>query len=45
MTDTAAAVEASGKDGPADLAAFQAAIGPVFGNCKSCHENFRVQNN
>ncbi|MAS15508.1 MAG: cytochrome C signal peptide protein [Nitratireductor sp.] len=45
MSDTAAAVEASGKDGPADLAAFQAAIGPVFGNCKSCHENFRVQNN
>jgi cytochrome c556 len=39
---TAAAVEAAGKDGPADLAAFQAAIGPVFDNCKGCHEVFRV---
>lgn len=44
MADTDAAAAASGKDGPADVAAFQAAIGPVFGNCKSCHEGFRVQN-
>ena len=43
-TDTAAAMQASGKDGPADLAAFQAAVGPVLGNCKSCHEAYRVQN-
>lgn len=42
--DTAAAAQASGKDGPADLQAFQAAIGPVLENCKSCHETFRVNN-
>lgn len=42
--DVGAALQAAGKDGPADLAAFQAAIGPVFANCKSCHEGFRVQN-
>ncbi|WP_336057809.1 c-type cytochrome [Nitratireductor sp. CH_MIT9313-5] len=45
QADTSAAAEASGKDGPADLAAFQQAVGPVLGNCKSCHENFRVQKN
>lgn len=45
QTDTSAAAEASGKDGPADLAAFQQAIGPVLSNCRSCHENFRVQKN
>ncbi|WP_265515686.1 c-type cytochrome [Nitratireductor luteus] len=43
--DTQAAVEVSGKDGPADLASFQAVIGPVLSNCRSCHENFRVQTN
>lgn len=43
--DTDAAVKASGKQGPADLAAFKEAIMPVLGNCKSCHENFRVQKN
>ncbi len=42
-SDTQAAVSASGKDGPADLAAFKAAIGPVFGNCKSCHEEYRLK--
>ncbi|UUP18880.1 c-type cytochrome [Nitratireductor thuwali] len=45
QTDTQAAVEAAGKDGPADLAAFQAAIGPVLSNCRSCHETFRLQTN
>ncbi len=40
---TGAAMQASGKDGPADLAAFQAAIGPVLGMCKECHEEFRIQ--
>ncbi len=44
QTDTAAAMQASGKDGPADLDAFKAAMGPVFDNCKSCHEAFRVKN-
>ncbi len=43
-TDTSAALQASGKDGPADLDAFKAAMVPVMGNCRSCHEAFRVQN-
>ena len=41
--DIDAASAASGKDGPADLDAFKAAIGPVFANCKSCHEGYRVK--
>lgn len=45
QTDTAAAVEASGKDGPADLAAFQQVIQPVLANCRDCHESFRIQDN
>lgn len=40
---TVAAVAASGKDGPADLDAFKAAMGPVLGNCKECHEGWRVK--
>ena len=31
---TAAAVEAAGKDGPADKATFAAAMQPIFGSCK-----------
>ncbi|SHL61729.1 c-type cytochrome [Roseibium suaedae] len=38
-----AAVQASGKDGPADVDAFKAAFGPIMANCKSCHETFRVK--
>lgn len=41
--DAGAAMAASGKDGPADLDAFKAAMGPVMGNCKSCHEAYRVK--
>jgi cytochrome c556 len=41
-TDVAAAQEASGKDGPADKAAFAAAIQPALGNCKACHEAYRL---
>lgn len=41
---TGKAMEASGKDGPADLDAFKAAMGPVFGTCKSCHETYRKKN-
>ncbi|WP_163269042.1 c-type cytochrome [Chelativorans alearense] len=44
QADVAAALEASGKGGPADLAAFQQAVGPVLSNCRSCHEDFRIQN-
>jgi cytochrome c556 len=42
--DVAAAREAAGKDGPADKAAFAAAIQPVLGNCRSCHEGYRLSN-
>ncbi|MEM8703924.1 MAG: cytochrome c [Pseudomonadota bacterium] len=38
------AMEASGKGGPADLDAFKAAMGPIFGTCKSCHETYRTKN-
>ncbi|WP_459356657.1 c-type cytochrome [Roseibium sp. M-1] len=41
---TAAASQASGKDGPADVDAFKAAVGPVLGTCKSCHETYRKKN-
>jgi cytochrome c556 len=40
---SAAAMQASGRDGPADLAAFQAAVGPVLGTCKSCHQSYQVR--
>ena len=42
-SDVAAAREVSGKDGPADKAAFAAAVQPVLGNCKTCHESYRLQ--
>ncbi|MEP2704540.1 MAG: cytochrome c [Roseibium sp.] len=38
------AMKAAGKDGPADLDAFKAAFGPVFGSCKACHEDYRKKN-
>jgi len=40
---TGSAMQASGKDGPADLDAFKAAFGPVLQSCKSCHEGYRVK--
>lgn len=40
----AAANAASGRDGPADKAAFAAAIQPVLQTCQSCHEGFRTEN-
>ncbi len=42
-TKSAAAVEAAGKDGPADVEAFKAAMTPVLGMCKECHETYRVE--
>lgn len=39
-----AAGEASGREGPADQAAFAAAIQPAFASCKSCHEAYRIEN-
>ena len=40
----AAASAASGRDGPADKAAFAAAMTPVLDTCKTCHEGFRIEN-
>jgi cytochrome c556 len=40
----AAAVEAAGRDGPPDLAAFQAAAGPVLETCRTCHETYQLRN-
>jgi len=40
QSDTAEAVAAK----PADLDAFKAVFGKVAGNCKSCHEGYRVSN-
>lgn len=42
QTGTARAVEAAGRDGPADSAAFQAAVLPVFDSCKTCHESYQI---
>jgi cytochrome c556 len=38
------AMEAAGKEGPADVDAFKAAFQPVLGMCKDCHETYRVDN-
>lgn len=42
-SDAVAAAKASGKDGPADLEAFKAAVTPVLDNCRGCHEDFRIK--
>jgi cytochrome c556 len=39
QADTKAAMAAK----PATLDAFKASFGPVAGNCKSCHESFRIK--
>ena len=41
---SAAAADASGKDGPADAEAFKAAVEPVLGSCKGCHDEYRLEN-
>lgn len=40
---TSAARAAAGKDGPADKAAFVAAVQPIFDTCKTCHETYRIR--
>jgi cytochrome c556 len=37
------AVEAAIEAGPQDLESLKAAAGPVFKQCKSCHEGYRVE--
>ena len=43
-TAATAAAAASGENGPADAAAFTAAVQPVLGTGRTCHEAFRIQN-
>ena len=42
--DAAAGRSSLGPGRPADKAAFNAAVEPIFGNCKTCHEAYRVEN-
>lgn len=44
QTAIAGAVEVAGRDGPPDAASFTAAMQPVLGTCRSCHETFRTRN-
>lgn len=41
--DADAAADASGRSGPADLAAFKAAVTPVLGHCAACHRDYRLK--
>ncbi|WP_311029215.1 c-type cytochrome [Mesorhizobium koreense] len=43
QADADAAAKAAGKDGPADLDAFKAAVTPVFNHCKTCHQDYRLK--
>jgi cytochrome c556 len=38
-----AAVEAAGEEGPADREAFAAAVQPVLGQCRDCHQSYRAE--
>ena len=42
QTSSAEGNAAGGREGPADLAAFQAAVLPVLDSCKTCHEGYHV---
>ncbi len=42
QTASAEGNAAGGRDGPPDLAAFQAAVLPVLDSCKTCHEGYHV---
>lgn len=44
QSSTSAGVEAAGRGGPADKAAFVALMQPVFDSCTSCHEGYRLEN-
>ena len=39
---SASGAQAGGREGPADLAAFQAAVGPILNTCNSCHEEYQL---
>ncbi len=38
----AAAVEAAGREGPADLEAFRASAEPLLNTCRTCHETYQI---
>ena len=40
----AGALAAAGREGPAELATFQAQVGPVLQTCQSCHEGYQIPN-
>ena len=42
QTSAAAGNSVGGREGPPDLAAFQAAVLPVLDSCKTCHEGYHV---
>jgi cytochrome c556 len=42
-TAAAAALQASGENGPPDQAAFKTAVEPVLGTCKNCHDTYRLE--
>jgi cytochrome c556 len=42
QTASAEGNAAGGREGPPDLAAFQAAVLPVLDSCKTCHEGYHV---
>jgi cytochrome c556 len=44
QANVTAALEAAGREGPADKAAFAASVQPIFENCTSCHEAYRTEN-
>jgi cytochrome c556 len=41
-TAAAQAAEQSGAEGPADVESFRAALQPVLGTCRDCHEVYRL---
>lgn len=38
-----AAKQAAGEEGPSDAEAFTAAVQPVLGTCRTCHESYRIK--
>ncbi len=42
QTASAQGAAAAGREGPADLAAFQAAVGPILETCRACHEGYQL---
>lgn len=43
IADANVAMKASGKDGPADLAAFKSVMPAVLHHCKACHQDYKIK--